>query len=173
MAQPEKLNQLRPISLCNVAVTAITKVIVNRLCPILVDILSPTQSSFIPGKGCHDNIIIVQETVHSLKKCKGKVRNFIMKIDLEKAYDHMSWDFLRWVLQELPSNWISLIMFCTNAFEFTLLWNGEKTTPSTPTQGLRQGDLLLPNLSVLCLDRLLQIIENDVGSKNWSPFRIT
>ncbi|GLT78653.1 hypothetical protein SLA2020_501810 [Shorea laevis] len=175
MAQPEKLNQLRPIGLCNVAVKAITKVMVNRLRPILVDILSPTQSAFIPGKGCHDNIVIVQEAIHSLKKCKGKVGNFIMKIDLEKAYDRISWDFLRWVLQDLglPSNWISLIMFCTTTSEFSLLWNGEKTTPFTPTRGLRQGDPLSPYLFVLCLDRLSQLIENDVQSKKWSPFRIT
>ncbi|GLT60154.1 hypothetical protein SLA2020_329350 [Shorea laevis] len=131
---PERLNQLCPISLCNVVVKAIMKVMVNRIKPFLTSIISPTQSSFIPGRGCHDNIIIVQEAIHSLKNCKGRVGNFAMKIDLEKAYDRIEWSFLEWVLRDvgIPESWISLIMFCVSTSSFSLLWNGEKTEPFTP-----------------------------------------
>ncbi|GLT41441.1 hypothetical protein SLA2020_155070 [Shorea laevis] len=82
--QLERLNLLRPISLCNVVVKIITKIMVNKIRPLLTTIVSPTQSSFLPGRGCNDNILVVQEAMHSLKKCTGMVGNFIMKIDLEK-----------------------------------------------------------------------------------------
>lgn len=170
---PERINQFRPISLCNVIIKAITKLIVNRLRPFLTNLVSPTQSSFIPGRSCHDNIIVVQEAIHSFNKCRGKNGYFLMKVDLEKAYDRINWDFLRWVLMDvgLPSNWISLIMFCVTKTEFSLLWNGEKLDPFIPAQGVRQGDPLSPYLFAICLERLSQIIENAVDKKNWTPFK--
>ncbi|GLT31654.1 hypothetical protein SLA2020_063760 [Shorea laevis] len=151
------------------------KVMVNRIKPFLTSIISLTQSSFIPGQGCHDNIIIVQEAIHSLKNCKGRVGNFAMKIDLEKAYDRIEWSFLECVLRDvgIPESWISLIMFCVSTSSFSLLWNGEKTEPFTPRRGLRQGDPLSPYLFVLCLDKLSQMIENATRTKQWNPFRIT
>lgn len=63
---PERMNQFRPISLCNVVVKTITKIMVGRLQPFLAELVSPTQNVFIPGIGCHDNIIVVQEAIHSL-----------------------------------------------------------------------------------------------------------
>ena len=172
---PEVINQFRPISLCNVVVKTISKIMVSRLRPHLTDLVSPTQSSFIPGRGCHDNIIVVQEAIHSFKKIKSKSGFFMMKVDLEKAYDRLNWDFLRWVLMDigLPTNWISLIMFSVTNSDFSLLWNGKKLDPFTPAQGVRQGDPLSPYLFALCLERFSQIIENAVTDKRWIPFNIT
>lgn len=56
----------RPISLCNVAYKIITKAIVNRIKPILPLITSVSQASFIPGRQITDNIVIVQEIIHTL-----------------------------------------------------------------------------------------------------------
>lgn len=45
---PDSLKNFRPISLCNVIYKAITIVIDNRLKPLLNDIISPTQCSYVP-----------------------------------------------------------------------------------------------------------------------------
>lgn len=84
-----------------------------------------------------------------------------MKIDLEKAYDWIDWEYLRWVLQDvgLPSTWISLIMFCITSSQISLLWNGEKIESFIPKYGLHQGDPLSPYLFVLCLERLSHLID--------------
>ena len=63
----------RPISLCNTIYKTISKVIVVRLRPHLEDIISPLQAAFVPNRGGVDNVIIVQELLHTMsQKKKGK-----------------------------------------------------------------------------------------------------
>lgn len=148
---PNKPSQLRLISLYNVVVKAITKIMVNQIRPFLDEVINLTQSSFIQGRGCHDNIIIIQEALHSLKKCKGLVDNFILKVDLEKAYDHIDWHFLKQVLHDAGflDYQISLVLICILESRISLLWNKEKTKSFYPYRGLRQGD---PSITIfVCL----------------------
>uniref|UniRef100_A0A2N9HIV3 CCHC-type domain-containing protein n=1 Tax=Fagus sylvatica TaxID=28930 RepID=A0A2N9HIV3_FAGSY len=95
---PETLNQFRPISLCNTVYKIVTKIIVSRIRPLLSNLISPFQTAFIPGRRGVDNVIITQELIHSLHKKKGRKGFFILKIDLEKAYDRLEWSFIREVL---------------------------------------------------------------------------
>jgi len=66
--QPQMVTQLRPIGLCNVVYKVITKCLVNRLKTVLGKLISPNQSSFVPGRQISDNIIIVQEILHSMRR---------------------------------------------------------------------------------------------------------
>lgn len=45
-----------------------------------------------------DSILIANECVDGLKKKKND--GLVCKIDLEKAYDKVDWDFLSWVLKK-------------------------------------------------------------------------
>ncbi|KAG8381209.1 hypothetical protein BUALT_Bualt06G0098400 [Buddleja alternifolia] len=75
---------MKPISLCNVLYKIITKTITLRLRDLMDELVSPNQSSFIKGRNTHDNIIVVQEMVHGLRRIKSR-RGMLIKIDLEKA----------------------------------------------------------------------------------------
>lgn len=55
---PTSLKEFRPISLCNVLLKVVSKVIVNRVRPHSDNIIGSLQSSFIPGMGNKDNVII-------------------------------------------------------------------------------------------------------------------
>lgn len=79
-----------------------------------------------------------------------------IKVDLEKAYDHIEWDFLQMVLEEVEfrEKLIKIIMFCVSSTKLSLLWNGDKLEPFTPNRGLRQGDRLSPYPFVLCMEVL-------------------
>lgn len=63
-----------------------------------------------------------------MRKKKGKNSLMSLKIDLSKAYDQISWDFLRMVLVKagLPEKCLSLAISCVTYFELVVLWNGKK-----------------------------------------------
>ncbi|PKI45785.1 hypothetical protein CRG98_033792 [Punica granatum] len=69
----------------------VTKLIANRLQQFMLDLISPNQSSFVPGRHIQDNIIITQELIHSMARMKKERGFMVVKIDLETAYDRLSW----------------------------------------------------------------------------------
>jgi len=77
-----------------VAYKVITKAIVNRLKPILDKVIAPTQATFIPNRRVTDNTTIVQEMLHLMRRKQGAKGFMAIKIDLEKAYDRIRWQFI-------------------------------------------------------------------------------
>ena len=99
---PERVSDFRPISLCNVIYKIISKVIANRLKPMLNSIISETQSAFIADRLISDNILISFESLHHMKtNCTGKKGFMALKIDMSKAYDKVEWCFLEKILLKL------------------------------------------------------------------------
>jgi hypothetical protein len=62
--EPEVLRDFRPISLCNIIYKVVYKCLVNRLRPMLQDIIAWTQSAFILGRLIMDNALIAFECLH-------------------------------------------------------------------------------------------------------------
>eukprot|EP00253_Pinus_taeda_P016062 PITA_16062 len=86
-----------PIALCNVLYKIISKVIANRVKPILPGLISEEQSGYVEGRQILDNILLAQEMVHTLQS--RKVAGMMMQLDLSKAYDKVSWDYLEAILK--------------------------------------------------------------------------
>lgn len=122
----------------------------------MVCLISQNQSSLVPGRDIADNIIVVQEVVHSLKGFRGTKTGIVLKIDLEKAYDRISWDFLRDTLTTVgfPDQFVRVIMGCVTSTSFQVLWNEGMIEGFQTSRGVRQGDPLSPYLVVLCMERL-------------------
>lgn len=64
-------------------------------------LVSPNQTGFIPRRNIHENIVVAQEILQSMHKLRGKKRLFAIKVDLEKAYDMISWNFVNNILIEV------------------------------------------------------------------------
>ncbi|KFK31800.1 hypothetical protein AALP_AA6G160500 [Arabis alpina] len=175
VGKPEMMTQVRPISLCNVIFKTITKAMVIRMKKVMPNLIGPEQSSFIPGRLSADNIVVVQESVHSMRRKKGRKGWMLLKLDLEKAYDRIRWDFLQDTLEaaRLPDEWVRWIKACVTGPTMNLLWNGEKSENIKPLRGIRQGDPLSPYLFVLCLERLCLLIDHSISLKEWIPISLS
>ena len=105
---PTRTQQFQPISLCSTVYKTISKILVNSIRPLLNKIVSPTQSAFVPDRASHDNILITHEIMHKFKQAKGKIGWVALKVDMEKAYDRLEWDFIEFYLQRFGfhTKWI-------------------------------------------------------------------
>lgn len=171
---PTYLREFRPISLCSVAYKVITKVLANRIQDTLPILISQHQTSFIQGRHIIENTIIAQEVVHSMRFKQGKEGWMAIKVDLEKAFDRLSWEFIEETLHDanLPPHLVQLIMSCITSSSMQVLWNGKPTDSFLPQRGIRQGDPISPYIFVLCMERLSQMILAEVRGGAWKAIKM-
>ena len=99
---PEKVTQFRPTSLCNVVYKIIAKMVASRLKVFLPDIISTTQSAFVPGRLITNSILVAYECFHTIKnKREGREGSCAIKLDMHKAYDRVEWPFLNEIMLRL------------------------------------------------------------------------
>jgi hypothetical protein len=170
---PEYIRQFRPISLCNTIYKIVSKVIVERLKDSIATLVSPFQTGFVPGRNIHENIIVAKEMAHTMHRMKGKRGAFAIKVDLAKAYDKISWEFIWRILVEInfPEALINVIMHSVTSVMTNVKWNGMRTEFFKPQRGIRQGDPISPYLFVLCMDKLSHIIIKAVEDGNWKGIK--
>ena len=98
----ETVSQFLPISLCNYSYKVLSKVLANRLKPFMPELISPMQNAFVSDKQIQDSIGIAHEVFHFLKVRKAKHRFELgIKLDKQKAYDRVEWDFLDAVMERM------------------------------------------------------------------------
>ena len=156
------LCDFRPISLVGGLYKLLAKVLANRLKKVVRKVVSSTQNAFVEGKQNLDVALIANETIDSL--LKRNESGVLCKLDLEKAYDHINWDFLLTVMQKMGfgEKWAGWISWCISTASFSVLINGLPTGFFQSTRGLRQGDPLSPYLFVLGMEALSCLINKAV-----------
>ena len=97
-----------------------------------------------------------------------------IKIDLEKAYDCLEWNFIRDTLKlfNFPNHLTSLIMSCVSTSSISVLVNGGGFDYFHPSRGIRQGDPLSPYLFILCMKVLGALITKKCEAKLWDPVKV-
>ncbi|WCJ39802.1 RNA-directed DNA polymerase (reverse transcriptase) [Euphorbia peplus] len=110
--------------------------------------------------------------MHTKKQGKGQM---LIKIDLEKAYDRLDWNFIEDTLQCAGFNqtWSKNIMNCISSPKLSIIWNGRTLEQFVSSRGIRQGDSISPYIFVLCMDRLSHLINAEVDKGNWKPIKIS
>ncbi|KAL0294623.1 UNVERIFIED_CONTAM: hypothetical protein Sangu_3214200 [Sesamum angustifolium] len=121
---PTYVSDYRPISCCNVLYKAITKIIVKRLQRVLPLLINYSQNAFVPGRSISDNILLAQELLAGYNHTRLPER-CTLKVDIQKAYDSVEWDFLLEVLRlfNFPTHFI-LIVQCVSTASFSVSLNG-------------------------------------------------
>jgi hypothetical protein len=156
--------QFRPIALCNVIYKLLTKVIARRLKPILPTIISLEQSGYVEGRQILDSVILAHEVIHSLQKTRTP--GMLLKLDLSKAFNKISWDYMREMLLAFGFDklWVTWILNLTSSDFFSILINGVPSHPFSPSRGIRQGDPLSPFLFIIMAEGLSRYIHSTIAN---------
>ncbi|GJU90933.1 RNA-directed DNA polymerase, eukaryota [Tanacetum coccineum] len=148
------VKDFRPISLIGSVYKIIAKILANRLCLVLPYLISDVQSAFVANRQILDGPFILNEL---LSWCKFKKLNgMIFKVDFEKAFDSVKWDYLDETLKAFGFGlkWRNWISSCLNNAMGSVLVNGSPTLEFQFHKGLKQGDPISPFLFILIMETL-------------------
>ena len=92
---------------------------------------------------------------------------------MEKAYDHVNWGFLIYMLEGLgfPEKWRKWILYCISMVKFLVLINGAPYGFLENYRGLRQGDPLSSLLFVV-MEAISKMMDKAVTEGRLSGFSV-
>ncbi|XP_071741242.1 uncharacterized protein [Rutidosis leptorrhynchoides] len=135
---PGGLGDFRPISLIGSYYKIVAKILSNRLQKILPSLVSSGKSAFLKGRFILDGVLIANETIDYLKASRKK--GIIFKVDFEKAFDSLNWQFLFEVMKSMGfgRKWVKWIESCLKSASISVLVNGSPTNEFVLGRGVRQ-----------------------------------
>jgi hypothetical protein len=141
---PSTFEELKTISLCNCICKIVVKIISKRVIKLLSKSVSGEQFGFLEGRQIHEDIGVAQEGLHSIKTRSLKV--VVVKINLSKTYDRVSWMYLRLMLIHLGFHvpFVNWVTSCISSVSLLVLINGATFEFFRPGRGLRQGCPSIP-----------------------------
>ncbi|GKV27606.1 hypothetical protein SLEP1_g36762 [Rubroshorea leprosula] len=164
---PQRIEEYRPISLIGVMYKIIAKLLANRLRKVLDKVIGEQQMAFIEGRQLVDGVVIANEVIDEAKRKKKS--SFLFKVDFEKAYDKVCWDFLDYMLMRLGfcNTWRMWIQECLQSSTVSVLVNGSPSRQFSVSKGLRQGDPLSPFLFLLVAEGLNGLMSSAVEKEQF------
>jgi hypothetical protein len=169
---PQRLNDFRSISLVGSLYKILAKVLANRLRLVIGSVVFEAQTTFVKSRQILDGVLIANEVVDEAQRSKKDL--LLFKVDFEKAYDSVDWDYLDDVMGKMafPVLWRKWIRECVRTATASVLVNGSPTNEFPLERGLRQGDPLSPFLFLLAAEGLNVLMEAVVEQNLFTGYRV-
>ena len=150
----------------------LAKVLANQFSGVLDSIISPTQNAFIHSRQMTNSVLVANECLDS--KLKEGIPGLMYILDVEKAYDHVNWRFLLYLLSKcgFSLKWTRWIAYCISTIHFSVLINGGPEGFFGSSRGIRQGDSLSPLLFVIVMEALTRMMSKAVEGGLLSGFQV-
>ena len=158
----QALTNWRPITLLNLGYKIYAKALQLRLQPVLMDVISPDQSAFLPLRFILDNLLITQETLAWAESSNQPL--IFLKLDFSKAYDMVDWQCMYKIMEKLgfPQAFIKMVSLLFHDASACVKINGVPS-PYFPIQrGVRQGCPLAPYLFLIVAEALNAMISQEM-----------
>jgi hypothetical protein len=120
----QALSEYRPICLVTSMYKLLSKIMAGRLKQVLGKLISKVQSAFVPNRQILDGVLVINELLDLAKRRKDKCLFF--KVDFERAYDTVNWQFLDYMLGRMgfADRWRRWIQACVFHSSMSVLVNG-------------------------------------------------
>ncbi|XP_058775087.1 uncharacterized protein LOC131649341 [Vicia villosa] len=149
----------------------LSKLLAGRLKEVIDSLISVKHNAFIENRNILDGILMVNEVMDMAKR-EG-LNCLVLKVDYEKSYDYVSWDYIRYVMKKMDfgNKWISLMEASVLASSMYIIVNGSCMKDFKVEQGLRQGDPLSPLLFVIVMEGLTSLMEKETELEEYKGFQ--
>ena len=159
------LKNWRPLSLLNTDYKILTKTLATRLQKVIPKLVSPDQTGCVKGRYIGENIRILFDVLEYTSK--QNISGVIAFLDFEKAFDSVSWKFLKKSLEKFNfgpyfRKWVNIIY---NEPESAVINNGHASEFFTLTRGIRQGCPISALLFIIVAEVMAINIRNEKSIK--------
>lgn len=137
-------------------------------------IISEFQGAFVDNRQLTDGILIASELIGAREKTN--IPDLVVKVDLEKAFDNISWCCLDYTLSRCGFGmvWRNWIKWCLSTARFSMTINGTSSAMFRSGKGIKQGDPISPFLFIMIVEVLSVMIKLVAGFKpSENAFSIT
>lgn len=142
-----KACDFRPIALQNTTIKSMSKVLTNRLQPLIPQLVSDDQAGFVLGRCISESFAYAADLLH---RCyRRHAPTLILKLDFHKAFDCVNWESLFRILRHrgFPNNWCSWVRSLLDSGKTAVLLNGAPGIGSPVVMGLGKATRCPPTSS--------------------------
>lgn len=159
----------RPISLLNSDYKLLTKVIAERITPVLPGLIHVNQTCGVPGRTSFENIYNITSIIDQALDNNDKF--LLITLDQEKAFDRIEHTYIRQVLRAFgfPDALIRWHEIISKNAKAKISINGLLTEPIDIERSVRQGDPLSMIIYILAIEPLACKIRENREIKGYKP----
>ena len=155
----------RPISLLNVDVKILSKILANRIQSMLYKIIGPEQNAFVPKRYIGDTVRLITDILYETDK--QKIPGILFGADFAAAFDSVDHIFMFEVLKKygFSEKFIKWVQILHTNIESSVTNNGYTTGYFQIERGTRQGDPLAPYLFIIVIEVLVNMVKQNYKIK--------